>query len=58
MSLLSAIILPKLEKELIALEPEIAQFLLGQVQSIGAELLAWVEEKLKVAPQIEGGSNG
>jgi hypothetical protein len=57
MSLLSAIILPKLEKELVYLEPEIAQFLLGQLQSIGAELLAWVEEKIK-DPQIKGGSNG
>ena len=49
MSLLSAIILPKLEKELIALEPEIASFLLSQLQSVGEEVLAWIESKGKAA---------
>ncbi len=47
MSLLSAIILPKLEKELVALEPEIVQFVLSQLQSIGADLMAWVEKKIE-----------
>lgn len=46
MSLLSSVILPKLEKELIAMEPEIAQFILIQAKSVGAELLAWIEKKL------------
>ena len=47
MSLLSSIILPSLEKELVALEPQIAQFLLKQAHTVGAEVLAWVEQKLE-----------
>ena len=47
MSLISSIILPKLEKELVALEPEIAALVLSQLKSIGADLLAWVEQKLE-----------
>ena len=59
MSLLSALILPQLEKELIALEPEIAQFLLGQAQVVGSEILDWVEKKIKIAPTInQGAING
>jgi hypothetical protein len=51
MSLLSALILPKLEKELVDLEPEIAQFLLGQMKVMGSELLAWVETKINLPEQ-------
>lgn len=45
MSLLSSIILPRLEKELIALEPLAAQFLLNQFKEAGIEFMAWVESK-------------
>lgn len=48
MSLLSAIILPKLEKELIVLEPEIAKLLFAQAKSIGMEITAWAEKKLQI----------
>lgn len=58
MSLLSSIILPKLEKELVLLEPEIAEFLLGQLKSIGAELFAWAEDKMKISSNPKAGSNG
>jgi hypothetical protein len=46
MSLLSAIILPKLEKELLILEPHIAQFILKQVKSIGDDIVGWAEQKI------------
>lgn len=51
MSLLSSLILPKLEKELLTLEPEIAQFVFGQLKSMGAEVVAWAEGKLPI-PEI------
>lgn len=46
MSLLSAIILPHLEKELLALEPELAEFLLKGVKSIGSDLMIWIEHQI------------
>ena len=45
MSLLSSIILPKLEKELIALEPVIASFVLKELQSAAEILIDWIESK-------------
>lgn len=48
MSLLSAIILPRLEKEFIALEPEIAQFLLSQVKVLAADVITWAEGKVNI----------
>lgn len=48
MSLFSAIILPKLEKEIMAMEPEIAQFLLNQLKNLGAEVVMWAESKIHV----------
>lgn len=49
MSLLSSIILPKLEKELISLEPEIANFIISQIETVGKEILDWVNSKGKEA---------
>lgn len=43
MSLFSSIFLPKLEKELIALEPVIAQFALLQIKKITIEIMQWIE---------------
>jgi hypothetical protein len=45
MSLLSAIILPKLEKELIALQPEIAAFSINQLKALASEVIEWAEKK-------------
>lgn len=49
MSLLSSIILPKLEKELVAIEPEITKFLLGQLHSLATEVITWAENKMQGA---------
>jgi hypothetical protein len=46
MSLFSSLILPHLERELIALEPQIAQFLLNQLKNAADEVVAWAESKL------------
>jgi hypothetical protein len=45
MSLLSKIILPKLEKELIALEPEIAHFILQEIMALLQLLIEWIQTK-------------
>ena len=50
MSLLSAILLPEIEKQLIALEPQIAAFVLKQLHVIGSEFVAYVEGKLNINP--------
>ena len=50
MSLLSAILLPEIEKQLIALEPQIAAFVLKQLHVIGSEFVAYVEGKLNIVP--------
>ncbi len=57
MSLLSSIILPKLEKELIALEPEIAQFLINQLKILGTEVALWAENKLHITTNSQGDNN-
>ena len=54
MSLLSAIILPKLERELVAMEPEIAEFLLRQLKMVASELIEWVEKKVDVDLNADG----
>lgn len=48
MSLFSKIILPRLEQELVALEPEILDFILKQLKYISAEVFSWVESKLDI----------
>ena len=47
MSLFSSLILPHLEKELIALEPQLAQFILNQLKGAASEVVAWAETKLQ-----------
>ena len=54
MSLLSSIILPKLEKELVALEPQIAQFVLGQLKAVAVDVLHWIEQKAHVDLNEDG----
>jgi len=46
MSLLSSVILPHLEKELIALEPQLSNFVLGQIKLVSSEIIDWVDKKL------------
>lgn len=46
MSLLSSILLPKLEKELLSLEPDVARFILRQLKVFSAEVIEWAEDKL------------
>ena len=48
MSLLTSLILSQLEKEIVALEPEIARFLVGQIKSSAADVIEWAERKLNV----------
>lgn len=48
MSLLSTIIIPHLEKELISMEPQIAAFLLGQLKNVAGELVVWAESKINI----------
>ena len=51
MSLLSSIILPRLEKELIALEPQAAQFIVNQLMNVGMEVMQWLDSKGKSAAE-------
>lgn len=48
MSLLSSIILPKLERELVQLTPDIQQFLLSQLKIVAGEFIEWAESKINV----------
>lgn len=45
MSLLSSLVIPRLEKELEQFEPQIAQFLMQQLQMLGTDVLQWIEQK-------------
>lgn len=58
MSLLSSIILPKLEAELVALEPEIAAFLIKQLHFVAKDVLAWAEGKLHIDLNGDGKIQG
>lgn len=54
MSLLSSIILPKLEAELLAQEPAIAEFLVKQAHALATEVIAWAQAKV---PALAGDAN-
>ncbi|CAB4126838.1 hypothetical protein UFOVP260_53 [uncultured Caudovirales phage] len=54
MSLLSSIILPRLEKELVAMEPAISQFILSQMKSMASEVIEWAETKIDVDINNDG----
>jgi hypothetical protein len=45
MSLFSSIILPQLEKELIAASPEISGFIFRQLGNAALEVINWIEKK-------------
>lgn len=55
MSLFSSMILPSLEKGLIALEPEFKIFLLSQAKAALPDLLAWIESKHAEESQAQTG---
>lgn len=46
MSLFSSFILPHLEKELVNIEPQLAQFLLQEMKSSATTIVDWAETKL------------
>lgn len=48
MSLLSSILLPQIEKELLALEPDIAQFIVAQLKNMSADIVVWAEKKMNI----------
>lgn len=48
MSLLSSILLPRLEKELVLLEPDIAEFLVRQLKVLAEEVIEWAEKKVEL----------
>jgi hypothetical protein len=56
MSILSSLILPELEKQLIAYEPMLADFAVKQLHKLGSELVAYAESKMgmNTATPIEG----
>jgi len=54
MSLLSSIVLPKLERELVQLTPDIQQFLLAQLKIVAGELIEWAESKLNIDLNNDG----
>ncbi len=45
MSLLTSLIIPELEKELMEVEPIIASFLIKKLKKEAGELLQWIESK-------------
>lgn len=48
MSLLSAILLPALEKHLGPLKPQIAQLVVDEIAILGEEVMAYIEKKFKL----------
>lgn len=54
MSLLSSIILPQLEAELVQQEPAIAEFLIKQIHKLASEVIIWAEVKV---PSLAGDQN-
>ncbi len=53
MSLLSSIIIPKLEAELINQEPVIAEFIIKQAHILANEIITWAESKLNHKPEVK-----
>lgn len=57
MSLLSSIILPKLEAELVNQEPAIAEFLVKQAHTLATEVIAWAEAKLQPKAEVQNAAS-
>ncbi len=53
MSWLSAILIHQLEKELIAMEPEIAHFMLGELETIIDHIGTWIDKKGHYAAAVD-----
>ena len=47
MSLLSAILIPRIESEILKQEPVIAQFIIQQLHALATDVITWAESKLK-----------
>ena len=60
MSLITAFILPLLEKELISIEPAAQAFMISEIKILGADIVKWAEAKLqtKSSATIQGGNDG
>ena len=54
MSLFSSLILPSLERELKALEPEISAFLIRQLRNVATEVVVWAENKINLDVNGDG----
>lgn len=48
MSLLSSIILPMIERELVQAAPELSEALLKQIKALGSIMVEWAESKLNI----------
>lgn len=48
MSILSSVVLPRLTKELVQLEPEVAMFILKHLKALAHDVVEWAEEKLNI----------
>jgi hypothetical protein len=57
MSLFSSFIIPKLEAELIAQEPVIAEFLIKQAHTLATEVISWAESKMNLKPEVQDASS-
>lgn len=51
MSLLTAFVLPHVERILVEVEPQISAIILGELRIIGLDLLEYVENKLNTNPK-------
>lgn len=58
MNYLASFIIPILERELLKLEPEVAQFLLQQFKLMATELVDWAEVKLNTDLNGDGKIGG
>jgi hypothetical protein len=58
MSLLSSVFLPKIERELSALEPDVSRFILRQLKLFAVETIEWAEQKLQLDLDGDGHIGG
>ncbi len=54
MSLFSKFILPKLEQEIVNIEPQIAEFVLKQMKIAAHEVIEWIEKKAHIDVNGDG----
>lgn len=54
MNVISSFIMSSLEKELVNVEPQVADFLIAQIRILAQEILIWVENKTHLQSNGEG----